>query len=210
METKTLPLTNFGHDDGGGDAPPLSTVRQLRRVTSGGEKLAVAEAQKMELVDRVVWLPRDCSLGEEGLGKLQRGFDNCALQKQNVNGVKPGIPAASTLQEPQTLWISDLVQQAGERACHVAFEGELAVLPCRALGARPLEQHAGHTVPVISPDGVRLQRDVGGRLEEQNMNQPVQKPNKVGLFYLRDQVLDKPGKRPVQWSGGTRRSFGGK
>lgn len=186
IETKTLRLTYLGHDDGGGDAPPLSTVSQLRRVASGGEKLAVAEAQKMELVDRVVWLPGDCSLGEEGLGKLQRGFDDGALQKQKVNGVKPGIPAASTLQEPQALWISDLVQQAGERARHVAFEGELEVLPWRALRAWPLEQHAGHTVPVSSPDGVCLQRNVGGRLEEQNMNQPVQKPNEVGLFYLQD------------------------
>lgn len=103
IETRTLRLTYLGHDDGSGDAPPLSTISHLRGVASGGEKFAVAEAQKMELVDRVVWLPGDCSLGEEGLGKLQRGFDDGALQKQKVNGVKPRIPAASTLQEPQAL-----------------------------------------------------------------------------------------------------------
>lgn len=64
----------------------------------------------------------------------------------------------------------DLVQDAGEGAGRVAFEGELAVLSRRALWAQPLEQHAGHPVPVAGPDGVSLQRDVGGRLEEGNMS----------------------------------------
>lgn len=60
---------------------------------------------------------------------------------------------------------ADLVQQAGERARHVAFEGELAVLAGRPLGAGPLEEHAGHAVPVSGPDGVSLQGDVWGRLQ---------------------------------------------
>lgn len=60
---------------------------------------------------------------------------------------------------------ADLVQQAGERPGHVAFEGELAVLAGRSLGAGPLEQHAGHAVPVSGPDGVSLQRYVWGRLQ---------------------------------------------
>ena len=53
------------------------------------------------------------------------------------------------------------MKDAGEGAGRVAFEGELA------LGAGPLEQHAGHAVPVAGPDGVRLQCYVGGRLEGQ-------------------------------------------
>lgn len=56
---------------------------------------------------------------------------------------------------------ADLVKDAGERASCVAFEGELAVLSRRALRARPLEQHAGHTIPVAGPDSVGLHRYVG-------------------------------------------------
>lgn len=56
---------------------------------------------------------------------------------------------------------ADLVQNAGEGAGSVAFEGELAVR------ARPLEQHAGHAVPVVGPDSVSLQCNVRGRLEGQ-------------------------------------------
>lgn len=62
--------------------------------------------------------------------------------------------------------MADLVKDAGEGAGGVAFEGELAVLARQALGARPLEQHAGHAVPVVGPDGVSLQRDVGGHLHK--------------------------------------------
>lgn len=67
------------------------------------------------------------------------------------------------------------MQDAGEGAGRVAFEGELAVLSGRALWAQPLEQHAGHPVPVAGPDGVSLQRDVGGCLEEGNTSQFVPK-----------------------------------
>lgn len=57
------------------------------------------------------------------------------------------------------------MKDAGEGGGCVALEGELAVLSGRALGARPLEQHAGHAVPVVGPDSVSLQRYVGGCLE---------------------------------------------
>lgn len=60
---------------------------------------------------------------------------------------------------------TDLVKD-GEGAGCVAFEGELAVLSGCALGAGPLEQHAGHAVPVVDPDGVSLQCYVRGRLEK--------------------------------------------
>lgn len=77
---------------------------------------------------------------------------------QSEPGNRPGTPQAAR-QGP------DLVQEAGEGPRHVAFEGELAVLPGGALGDGPLEQHAGHAVPVAGADSVSLQSDVGGRLE---------------------------------------------
>lgn len=57
------------------------------------------------------------------------------------------------------------MKDAGEGAGRVAFEGELAVLAGCAFGAGPLEQHAGHTVPVVDPDRMSLQCYVGGCLE---------------------------------------------
>lgn len=57
-----------------------------------------------------------------------------------------------------------LDKDTGEGTGGVALKGELAVLTVRALRAWPLEQHAGHAVPVGSPDRVGLQRDVGGCL----------------------------------------------
>lgn len=57
------------------------------------------------------------------------------------------------------------MEDAGEGAGGVAFEGELAVLAGCPLWAGPLEQHAGHAVPVVGPDSVGLQRYVGGCLE---------------------------------------------
>lgn len=59
------------------------------------------------------------------------------------------------------------MKDAGEGAGRVALEGELAVLSGCALGAGPLEQHAGHAVPVVGPDSVSLQCYVGGRLQGQ-------------------------------------------
>lgn len=56
------------------------------------------------------------------------------------------------------------MKDAGEGAGGVAFEGELAVLAGVGTGAGPLEQHAGHAVPVVGPDGVGLQCNVGGSL----------------------------------------------
>ena len=47
------------------------------------------------------------------------------------------------------------MKDAGEGAGRVAFEGELA------LGAGPLEQHAGHAVPVAGLGHVGVQRYVG-------------------------------------------------
>lgn len=76
--------------------------------------------------------------------------------------------AFSKTTSEQTLVDADLVKDAGEGAGCVAFEGELAVLPGRALRAGPLEQHAGHAVPVTGPDSVSLQCDVGGCLEGQH------------------------------------------
>lgn len=63
--------------------------------------------------------------------------------------------------------VADLVKDAGEGASGVALEGELAVLAGCALGAGSLEQHAGHAVPVIGPDGVGLHCYVGGCLDGQ-------------------------------------------
>lgn len=62
---------------------------------------------------------------------------------------------------------ADLVKDAGEGAGCVAFEGELAVLSGCALWAGPLEQNAGHAIPVVGPDNVSLQCYVGGCLEGQ-------------------------------------------
>lgn len=64
---------------------------------------------------------------------------------------------------------ADLVKDAGEGAGGVAFEGELAVLARRALGAGPLEQHAGHAVPLAGPDCVGLHRYVGRHLERRGI-----------------------------------------
>lgn len=59
------------------------------------------------------------------------------------------------------------MKEAKEGARGVAFESELAVLARCALGAGPLEQHAGHAIPVIGPDGVGLHCYVGGCLKGQ-------------------------------------------
>lgn len=79
-----------------------------------------------------------------------------------TNAVKPQKSARTT---SGRVAAADLVQEAGEGPSHVAFEGELAVLPGGTLRDGPLEQHAGHAVPVAGPDSVSLQSDVGGRLE---------------------------------------------
>lgn len=59
---------------------------------------------------------------------------------------------------------ADLVRDAGRGVGCVAFEGELAVLSRCAVGTEPLEQPAGHAVPVAGPDSVNLQCYVGGCL----------------------------------------------
>lgn len=41
----TNKLTYLGHDDGGSHAPSLPPIGQLGGITSGGEELAIAEAQ---------------------------------------------------------------------------------------------------------------------------------------------------------------------
>jgi len=46
----------------------------------------------MELVDRVLCLPGERSLGKEGLGKLQGSLHNGALQGQKIHGKNPTIP----------------------------------------------------------------------------------------------------------------------
>lgn len=58
------------------------------------------------------------------------------------------------------------MKDAGEGTSSVALEGELTVLARCALGAGPLEQHAGHAVPVTGPNGVGLHCNVGGCLKE--------------------------------------------
>jgi len=45
VDAETFRLTDHGHDDRGGDTPPLPTVGQLGGVAGGGKELAVAEAQ---------------------------------------------------------------------------------------------------------------------------------------------------------------------
>lgn len=115
----------------------------------------------MELVEGVVRLRGDRGLDQERLRKLQGGLHNGALQEQKLTRSKLNSGA----QRAWRVGGADLVQEAGERPGHVAFEGELAVLAGRPLGAGPLEQHAGHAVPVGGPDGVSLQRYVGGRLQ---------------------------------------------
>lgn len=76
-----LGLTYLGHDDRCGHAPPLSTVSQNRGVTGGGEELAVAEAEEVELVYDVVRLSAgQWCLGEEGLGELKGSLHDSALQ----------------------------------------------------------------------------------------------------------------------------------
>lgn len=82
--------------------------------------------------------------------------------KGKTNAVKPQKSARTT---SGRVAAADLVQEAGEGPSHVAFEGELAVLPSGTLRDGPLEQHAGHAVPVAGPDSVSLQSYVGGRLE---------------------------------------------
>lgn len=81
---ETLCLTYLGHDDRGGDTPPLPAVSQLGGVAGGGKKLAIAEAQKMELVDGVLCLPGERSMGKERLRKLQGSLHNGALQGQKT------------------------------------------------------------------------------------------------------------------------------
>lgn len=144
----------------------------------------------MELVDRVLCLPRECSLGKERLRKLQGSLHNGALDGQKMQSSKnPTIfPSTIFLQQIYLFLLlriscyvliscsqqnnvltnynyslvgADLVKDAGEGAGCVAFEGELAV------GAGPLEQHAGHAVPVAGPDSVSLQCNVGGCLRGQ-------------------------------------------
>jgi len=53
---QTTRLTYLSHDNRGGYIPPLSSVSQQRGVASGGEKLAIAEAQQVEFVDCVLSL----------------------------------------------------------------------------------------------------------------------------------------------------------
>lgn len=101
---------------------------------------------------------------------------------------------------------ADLVQEAGEGAGHVAFEGELAVLPGGTLRDGPLEQHAGHAVPVAGPDSVSLQSYVGGRLEGKFVSKIVSEK----LIYQQNWMLDQPRRRPVLWPGDRRRSSGGR
>lgn len=87
-KAKILWLTYLGHDDRGGHTPPLSTISQLRGIAGRGEKLAIAKAQEMEFVDRVLCLPRECSLGKERLRKLQGSLHNGALQEQKTQSSK--------------------------------------------------------------------------------------------------------------------------
>lgn len=78
-------LTYLGHDDRGGHAPPLSAVGQDRGVAGGGEELAIAEAEEVELVDDVVRLSAgDRRLSEEGLGELQGSLHHGALQGTQI------------------------------------------------------------------------------------------------------------------------------
>lgn len=80
-----LGLTYLGHDDRGGHAPPLSAVGQDRGVAGGGEELAIAEAEEVELVDDVVQLSAgDWRLSEEGLGELQGSLHHGALQGTQI------------------------------------------------------------------------------------------------------------------------------
>lgn len=65
---------------------------------------------------------------------------------------------------------ADLVVEREEGGGGVAFEGELAIVAGQSLRAGPLEQHAGHAVPIVDPDRVGLQCDVRGRLQGQQEN----------------------------------------
>lgn len=81
-------------------------------------------------------------------GQVNKNKSNRCCQKQPAAELELSTPGGA-----------DLVKDAGEGAGCVAFEGELAFL-C-ALGTGPLEQHAGHAVPVVSTDNVRLECYVG-------------------------------------------------
>lgn len=77
-------ITYLGHYDRGSHTPPLPSISQLGGITSGGKELAIAEAQQVELVDiRVLCLPRERSLVEERLRKLQGCFYNGVLCGEN-------------------------------------------------------------------------------------------------------------------------------
>lgn len=121
----------------------------------------------------------------------------------NTNPVKPQKSARTT---SGRVAAADLVQEAGEGPSHVAFEGELAVLPGGTLGDGPLEQHAGHAVPVAGPDSVSLQSYVGGRLEGELVSKLVSE----NLTEQQNWMLDQPRRRPVLWPGDRRRSSGGR
>lgn len=100
MQTRARRLTELRHDDGSGHAAPLPAVGQLRRIAGRGEELAVAEAQKMQLVDQVGRLPGDGGRGEEGQRELQGGLHNGALQQQTQAQSDPRNVASTALGPP--------------------------------------------------------------------------------------------------------------
>lgn len=54
------------------------------------------------------------------------------------------------------------------------------------LRAGPLKQYAGHAVPVVDPDRVGLQRNVGGRLRgrQEKLNVRLHQQNLVNVLVL--------------------------
>uniref|UniRef100_A0A3Q2Y344 Uncharacterized protein n=1 Tax=Hippocampus comes TaxID=109280 RepID=A0A3Q2Y344_HIPCM len=77
------PLAYLCHDDRSGHIPPLPAVGQLAGVAGRREKLAVAEAQQVELINGVLRMSgQQCRLAEERLRKLQRCLHRGALRNQ--------------------------------------------------------------------------------------------------------------------------------
>lgn len=72
-------LAYLRHDNRGSHTPPFPSVIQKGGVPTGGEKLAVAEAKQVELVNAIVWLPRNNRLAEKRLRELQRSLHYGAL-----------------------------------------------------------------------------------------------------------------------------------